>query len=54
MLVQVLNLPEDAASYKIKLDEREIGMVNQDLNGQVLSVDITYDDGSIETLSTQL
>jgi hypothetical protein len=54
MLVQVLNLPEDAASYKIKLDGREIGMVNQDLNGQALSADITYDDGSIETLSTQL
>jgi hypothetical protein len=54
MLVQVLNLPGDAASYKIKMDGREIGMVNQNLNGQALSADITYDDGSIETLSTTI
>lgn len=50
-LVQVLNLPGDAASYKIKMDGREIGIVNQDLNGQALSVDIIYNDGSTETIS---
>lgn len=53
-LVQILNLPGDVASYKLKMDGREISMVNQNLNGQVLSVDITYNDGSIETLSTTI
>ena len=54
MLVQVLNLPGDVASYKLKMDGREIGSVNQSLGGQVLSVDITYNDGSVETLSTSI
>lgn len=54
MLVQVLNLPGDVASYKMKMDGREIGSVNQSLGGQVLSVDITYNDGSVETLSTSI
>lgn len=54
MLVQVLNLPGDVASYKLKVDGCEIGSVNQNLGGQVLSVDITYNDGSVETLSTSI
>lgn len=54
MLAQVLNLPADVASYKMKVDGQEIGKVNQELNGQVLSVDITYNDGSVETLSTAI
>ncbi len=54
MLVQVLNLPGDVASYQLKLDGREIGPVNQSLNGQALSAEITYKDGSIEKLSTTI
>lgn len=53
-LVQLLNLPKDVDSYKIKIDGREIGMVNQNLKGQVLSAEIIYNDGSIETLSTTI
>lgn len=54
IFVQVMNLPEDVLSHIIKMDGHEIGVVNQNLNGQILSVDITYKDGSVETLSTTI
>ena len=36
MLVQLLNLPADVSSYKVKLDGQEINIVNKNLNGQIL------------------
>ena len=54
MLVQLLNLPTDVSSYKVKLDGREIDAVSKDLNGQVLTAEVTYNDGTVETLSTTI
>jgi hypothetical protein len=54
LLAQALNLPEDVVSYKIKVDGRETGKVNQALNGQILSAEITFADGSVETLSAAI
>ena len=53
-LVQLLNLPSDVTSYKVKVDGQEIGIVSKSLNGQVLTAEVTYDDGSVETLSTTI
>ena len=52
MLVQLLNLPDDVLSYKVKLDGQEINIVNKNLNGQILTAEVTYKDGSVEILST--
>ncbi len=54
MLVQLLNLPTDVSSYKVKLDGREIDTVSKNLNGQVLTAEVTYNDGTVETLSTTI
>lgn len=54
MLVQLLNLPTDVSSYKVKLDGREIDAVSKNLNGQVLTAEVTYNDGTVETLSTTI
>ncbi|MDR0713610.1 MAG: hypothetical protein LBF89_05040 [Bacteroidales bacterium] len=53
-LVQLLNLPADVASCKLKVDGQEIDIVNKTLNGQVLTAEVTYEDGSVETLSTTI
>jgi hypothetical protein len=53
-LVQVLNLPSDVTSCHIKKDGQNIGTVNQNLQGQKLTAEITYNDGSIEILSTPI
>ena len=42
MLVQLLNLPDDVSSYKVKLDGQEINIVNKNLNGQILTAEVTY------------
>ena len=54
MLVQLLNLPDDVSSYKVKLDGQEINIVNKNLNGQILTAEVTYKDGSVEILSTTI
>lgn len=54
MLVQLLNLPDDVSSYKVKLDGQEINIVNKNLNGQILTAEVTYKDGSVEMLSTTI
>lgn len=54
MLVQLLNLPADVSSYKVKLDGQEINIVNKNLNGQILTAEVTYKDGSVEILSTTI
>ena len=39
-------------SHLIKLDGQEINIVNKNLNGQILTAEVTYKDGSVEILST--
>ncbi len=52
--IQVLNLPDDAVSVKLLLDGEEIGAVSGELDGKVLSAEITYGDSSVETITTEL
>ena len=44
----------DVSSYKVKLDGQEINIVNKNLNGQILTAEVTYKDGSVEMLSTTI
>ena len=53
-LLQVLNLPDDVVSLEYQLDGDEIEMVNENLDGSVLSAKITYGDGSVEVISTKI
>lgn len=53
-LIQVLNLPDDVVSLEYQLDGDEIEMVNENLDGSVLSAKITYGDGSVEVISTNI
>ena len=51
--VRVENLPDDAVSCRLAADGKEISPVMETAGWNVLTAEITYSDGSVETISTE-
>lgn len=52
--IRLENLPDDAVSYRLMIDGETAGPVADIQDADVLSAEITYSDGSVETISTDL
>lgn len=52
--IRLENLPDDAVSYRLMIDGETAGPVADIQGADVLSAEITYSDGSVETISTDL
>lgn len=52
--IRLENLPDDAVSYRMMIDGETAGPVADIRDADVLSAEITYSDGSVETISTDL
>ena len=48
------NLPDDAESCRLMIDGETTAPVTASMEGNVLSAEITYSDGSVETITTDL